>query len=171
VKAKTPNSRDLRRQRGQGLVEFAVIFPIFVAILFAIIDGSLLLGRYNNVNNSAKEGARLGAAGGDKTEVVDRAKDQAHGRLDTASTDCVDMGDDAVDDVICVQWVSGPNGESPGQHGSSIRVKIKHKYEYLTPLPNWIGDGGITTTVCAIQRLDNSTSPASSDKVPGEDSC
>lgn len=47
--------------RGQSLVEFALVFPIFVFLLFGLID----LGRYvyvtNSFNQSAREAARFGA--------------------------------------------------------------------------------------------------------------
>jgi Flp pilus assembly protein TadG len=47
-----------RRTRGQALVEFALVLPIFLVILFGIID----LGRYvytaNALGNGAREGAR-----------------------------------------------------------------------------------------------------------------
>ncbi len=94
------NTHDLRGQRAQGLVEFAVIFPIFALLLFAIVDGGLLMGRYNNINNAAKEGARAGAVqygdGDDALDaVIDRVTEQAHGELDDTadhplSTECDD---------------------------------------------------------------------------------
>ena len=47
--------------RGQSLVEFALVFPIFVFLLFGLID----LGRYvyvtNAFNQSAREAARYGS--------------------------------------------------------------------------------------------------------------
>ena len=52
-----------RRQRGQSLVEFALVFPIFAILLFGIID----LGRYvytaNALSNGAREGARAASVG------------------------------------------------------------------------------------------------------------
>ena len=36
-------------QRGQGLVEFAVIFPLFMIFVSLMVDGGLLMGRYNNM--------------------------------------------------------------------------------------------------------------------------
>ena len=49
------------RRRGQGLVEFALVLPIFLLLIFGVIDG----GRYVYVNstlsNAAREGARLGS--------------------------------------------------------------------------------------------------------------
>ena len=49
------------RSRGQALVEFALIFPIFMLVLFGIID----VGRYvyvsNSLNEASREGARYGS--------------------------------------------------------------------------------------------------------------
>jgi hypothetical protein len=54
-------ARPGHRGRGQALVEFALVLPIFLLLLFAVIDG----GRYVYVNstlsNAAREGARLGS--------------------------------------------------------------------------------------------------------------
>lgn len=46
-----------RRSRGQALVEFALVFPIFVLLFFGLID----LGRYVFVSNSANQAAREAA--------------------------------------------------------------------------------------------------------------
>jgi Flp pilus assembly protein TadG len=50
-----------RQARGQSLVEFAVVFPIFALLVFGIID----LGRYvyvaNAFNQAAREAARYGS--------------------------------------------------------------------------------------------------------------
>jgi Flp pilus assembly protein TadG len=48
-------------QGGQSMVEFALVLPIFLLLLFGLID----IGRYvytaNAVNEAAREGARLGS--------------------------------------------------------------------------------------------------------------
>lgn len=49
------------RSHGQALVEFALVFPIFMLVLFGIID----VGRYvyvsNSLNEASREGARYGS--------------------------------------------------------------------------------------------------------------
>jgi hypothetical protein len=45
------------RRRGQALVEFALVLPIFLVLLFGIID----LGRYIYMNSTLSEAAREGA--------------------------------------------------------------------------------------------------------------
>ncbi len=46
-----------RRRSGQGLVEFALVLPIFLLILFGVID----LGRYVYLNSTLSQAAREGA--------------------------------------------------------------------------------------------------------------
>src|SRR5205085_7233039 len=47
--------------RGQGLVEFALVLPIFVLLLFAVVDAGRYVFASSAVSNAAREGARLGS--------------------------------------------------------------------------------------------------------------
>jgi hypothetical protein len=134
-------------------LEFAAIFPTFVFLLFAVIDGGLLMGRYNNVNNAAKEGARLAAVGALQPAVVTRVKEQAHHLLDSvpANGDCRTYAADA--NAICVEWIKGPNDEAPGAVGASIRVRVKYQYNLITPLASKVV-GAWNVEACAIQRQE-----------------
>ena len=49
------------RALGQGLVEFALVLPIFAILLFGIIDFGRYVFTMNSVNNGAREGARSGS--------------------------------------------------------------------------------------------------------------
>lgn len=61
IRHRSLTARERGRRRGQGLVEFALVLPIFLLLIFGVIDG----GRYVYVNstlsNAAREGARLGS--------------------------------------------------------------------------------------------------------------
>jgi Flp pilus assembly protein TadG len=48
-----------QQERGQSLLEFAVIFPILILILMAIADLSLLYLTINTVEHASREGARM----------------------------------------------------------------------------------------------------------------
>lgn len=45
-------------QRGQGLVEFALIGPLFFLFVFAIMEGALLMNAQASLDNAAREGVR-----------------------------------------------------------------------------------------------------------------
>jgi len=47
------------RSRAQGLVEFALVLPVFLLILFGIFDAGRLIVTYNGIANSARSGARV----------------------------------------------------------------------------------------------------------------
>jgi TadE-like protein len=49
---------DLRSQRSQALVEFALISPIFLLVMFGAIDISRLLYTYAAISSAARDGAR-----------------------------------------------------------------------------------------------------------------
>ena len=48
-----------RRAAGQGLVEFALVFPVIVMMLFGLIDGGRLVYSYSTLTNAARTGIRL----------------------------------------------------------------------------------------------------------------
>ncbi|MEX2245339.1 MAG: TadE/TadG family type IV pilus assembly protein [Dehalococcoidia bacterium] len=150
-----------RHERGQGLVEFAVIFPLFILLLFAMVDGGIVMGRYNNVTNAAKEGARYAAVqtGNDdtaKSRIVDLVKNHAHGALDSdLTTTCGNFYAASADNAICVQWLEGPDGQDPGEVGSYVRVAIRHRQDLmLRILPALGGLGTWEIEGCALQRVE-----------------
>ena len=64
------------RSRGQGLVEFALVLPIFVLILVALFDLGRAVFAYNTLTNAAREGARHAIVNQDIPTIVERAKGQ-----------------------------------------------------------------------------------------------
>lgn len=56
------DSRRKQRQRGAELAEFAVVFPLFLALIFALIWCGRALSVYGTITRAAREGARFAAA-------------------------------------------------------------------------------------------------------------
>jgi len=54
----TANSSRQRKQRGATAVEFALVFPLFFLILYAIVTYSLIFVAQQNLTLAASEGAR-----------------------------------------------------------------------------------------------------------------
>lgn len=51
--------REAAPSRGQAMVEFALIVPIFVLLLVGLFDVGRAVHAYNTVNNAAREAARI----------------------------------------------------------------------------------------------------------------
>jgi len=61
VSAQRIKGRRADRSRGQSLVEFALILPIFFVVVFGLIDGARLVFAYNTVAQAARDAARTAA--------------------------------------------------------------------------------------------------------------
>lgn len=57
-----PTSTSRRRRRGASAVEFALIFPFMVVLIFGAIEFSWYISIRYDVQRAAREGARIGSA-------------------------------------------------------------------------------------------------------------
>ena len=112
-----PKSRD----RGAAAVEFALILPIVLLVIFAIIDFGRLLNAQITLTEAARESARAAA-------LVDEAAGQA--RFDQAAESTV--GDLTPTVVACL-----PDGSR-----ENAVVDVTFTFEYITPLGLLIGADG-----------------------------
>ena len=48
-----------RRSAGQGLVEFALVIPLFLLMFFGLVDAGRLIYTYNTLANAARSAARV----------------------------------------------------------------------------------------------------------------
>ncbi len=61
-----------RSARGQSMVEFALVLPLFLLLIFGLIDGGRLVYINNSVAEAAREGARWGSVQGRSTNAAGR---------------------------------------------------------------------------------------------------
>ena len=66
-----------RRSAGQSLVEFALVVPLFLLLVMALMDLGLAVFSYNSITNAAREGARLAIVNQDTTKITTRATQQS----------------------------------------------------------------------------------------------
>lgn len=65
-----------RHSAGQGLVEFALVLPIFIFLLVSLFDLGRAVFAYNTLTNAVREGARLAIVNQDIPTIIARAKSQ-----------------------------------------------------------------------------------------------
>jgi len=63
--------------RGQTLVEFALILPVFILIVVGLFDGALAVFNYSTVANAARAGARQAIVDQDPLVVRGAVQDAA----------------------------------------------------------------------------------------------
>jgi len=107
-----------RGQRGQSLVETALVLPILLIILMGIFDFGRAIFAYNAVSNSAREAARLAIVNQNVAGVVDEGKRSAIG-----------LDPDAVDVTFTL-----PGCPGTVLVGCTAQVKVDHQWSAITPI-------------------------------------
>jgi hypothetical protein len=62
-------------RRGQALVEFALVIPLFLLLLVALFDLGRAVFTFNTLTNAAREGARMAIVNQYEPTIVQRAKE------------------------------------------------------------------------------------------------
>jgi hypothetical protein len=101
-------------QRGQTLVEFALIAPIILLLIAGIIDFGMAMDRRIVLQHAVREGARYAAVTDDIGQVCDRTIEQAQGMI---------AGSDI---TVSYEDVDG-NGRATDA-GDSVKVKASFTY-------------------------------------------
>jgi len=132
---KRSSSHGRSRKRGQALVEFCLVIPIFLLMLSGICDFGFALFSRMTVINAARDGARASVMVSDHSTIEATAKaaakSAAAGGLVTLSSDPV---------VKC--WGTKANPSNPSQLanctsaaiGDSVRVTVNYDYMPFFPL-------------------------------------
>lgn len=67
------------RKRGQALVEFAIVLPIFLLVVLLIFDAGRAIYFYSAIHNAAREGARYGIIHQDTVKIQNVTRQKAVG--------------------------------------------------------------------------------------------
>ena len=123
-------------RRGQSLVEFALILPIFILLLMGIVDLGRGVYAFNTVSNAAREGARLAIVDQTIAHIQDHAAEAA-----------VSMGIDPDDVVVDFRDITTP--DAPGSCDGAVAgddnntgaivfciavVTVPYEYQAATPV-------------------------------------
>jgi hypothetical protein len=128
---------------GQALVEFALVVPIFLLVLFGILDMSRFVYDSNALNEGAREGARQGAVAWRPVDCnglsrVACVQTLVQHRITAVGVPTADIT------VVCYRIPSNGTQPSDGaqadtcgaiwQGGDLVRVQISTPFTLVTPL-------------------------------------
>lgn len=133
IRSRSAHGRSQRR--GQAVVEFAMVAPIFFLVLFAMIEGGRFVFVYETLNNATREGARYAIVNGANSLGCPT------GPPAPGTTACDPTGEavkqevrqaafGAIGGTVTVTPIWAPdNGR-----GSTVTVTATHTYRPLIPL-------------------------------------
>ena len=148
----------LQREQAQSLVEFALIVPMLLILVFGVIDFGLGLRAYISVASATREGARFATVGNPPGTFSGGGTGECNGTTSTTTVgrvcgtinglNLVNVQNvkvetcDTASPPVCVA-ASSANMLS----GKSVRVTADYRYHYITPvkaLINFISAGALT---------------------------
>jgi Flp pilus assembly protein TadG len=131
-------ARALRRFRrtetGQALVEFTMILPIFLMLLFGLVDFGRGFYTWLLVTNAAREGARTAAVQSDAAAIDSRIYDSF---CDNYPSSC----------GLDPSKLSISKTNVQGARGSAVEIDLAYDFEFATPLGEimqFVSGGSIT---------------------------
>jgi Flp pilus assembly protein TadG len=114
-----------REDRGASAVEFALVVPLLLAVLFSIIDLGFAINRYTVLNNAAREGVRAASLSASKSEVdkvVNDSLSDLKGKV-TVTVSCkTPLGG------TCASW------DANRTSGGVAVVTATYQHAWLTPM-------------------------------------
>ena len=122
-------SRFIRRQRGQTLMEFALVAPMIIVFLFTIVDFGIAIDRRLVLQHAVREGARYAAVHTTTADIQQKTVDQGQ--------DLIATGD------VTVCYLDGDDSNSTvGDPGDSVQVSATFEYQLVIVGPVLTGPFG-----------------------------
>ncbi|MFS0775391.1 TadE family protein [Neobacillus sp. 3P2-tot-E-2] len=121
----------MKSERGQSLVEFALIVPVLIFLLIGIIDFGRVLHAYLTIDHAGREAARTASIGKDEATIKSKAVSQGSS----------------------IGLTTGQVIVTTGSSGTEATITITYPITFLTPI---IGSvvGPLTLTDTTVMRVE-----------------
>lgn len=123
----------IKEQKGQSLVEFALVLPLLLLLICGIVDLGRLLFAYSSLNMTNQEAVRMGGLGRTDAEIIAYSKDH------------VSVGD--ASKLI----VSITPKQSERKAGQDVTVTLQYPLPWITPIMSSIIPAPVLSTSSTIR--------------------
>ncbi len=153
------HKKTINNQEGAAMIEFAIILPLLLLLIFGIIEFSLFLYNKQVITNAAREGARRGVIMRSDRDVVAEDAEIIARVNEFARSYLITFGDDTFDTVNDIGDVIITNGTSPPprvfadlKFGTDLTVEANFLYDFL--FLSTAGIGPINLTSVATMKME-----------------
>lgn len=106
----------IRKQRGQSMVEMALILPVLILLLSGVFDFGRVLFTYLNLQSDAQSTVRIAGLGGGDSAITSFAQ-----------------GDAEIPNPSSINVVISPT-EANRTSGDYVTVTLKYPFHFITPI-------------------------------------
>jgi Flp pilus assembly protein TadG len=124
----------LKNQRGQAIVEMALILPLLLMLLMGMMEMGRIGNAYLTATHAARHGARYGAVGGSNTEITNKVLQAAPSFDPSKVTVTIEPQNRGV--------------------GDDITVSVVYPIQLIAPLISGIVGNPVLVTSKVIMRLE-----------------
>lgn len=119
----------LKLQAGAELVEFALVLPLLLLVVFGIVDFSLALFDKAVITNAAREGARAGVVFKDPLPTWAELQTEASATVTNyCSAHLISFGASTISTTLTPLVDVSPAGPSSGD---TVSVTVQYSYDYV----------------------------------------
>jgi Flp pilus assembly protein TadG len=131
----------LRAQHGTQTVEFAMILPVLLLLLFGMIDFGRGYFSWLIITNGAREGARAASVGKTASVINTKVQDSISGLY---TTSIVSGTCPTTEGAVCITTAN-----AGGASGTAVTVNVRYNFKFLVipSLMTLIGPSTIITGV------------------------
>jgi Flp pilus assembly protein TadG len=118
-------------QKGIAMVELAIILPILLVILFAIMELAIALYDKAVLTNASREGARAGIVAQDPRVSDGRIREVVS---DYAASHLITFGADTLqadEDHIVIERTDNNGNGSKVDFGDDLKVSVNYRFDFL----------------------------------------
>jgi len=126
----------IRNKKGQSMVEFALILPVFLLLLLGMVDLSRVISANFVLDNAARSAARIG--------VISNDDDDIETVINNATTTLNDS-------PIVINITPDEDSRSSGDE---LSVEITYTVDIITPIVSNIIGGSIDISGKTIMRIE-----------------
>jgi len=109
--------------RGAALIEFAMVLPLFLMLVFGIMESSWAFAHLNDAHHGVREGARLAAVDGDRDPATTQ---------DVLSEMCARMGLASDPNTTVTLTIVSNNDDGHAARGATANAAVSVDYQSLT---------------------------------------
>lgn len=132
---------------GQSLVEFALVLPIFLLLIFAVIDGGRAIFAYNQMSQVTRAVARVAST--TCFETTPRCDETTGSIAASIASQAAGYQSPVTWNVECVDPETGTvrtSGSNACNVGDLVRVSISASFTLLTPVASSFGPVNVGST-------------------------
>lgn len=129
-------SRRPRGERGAVAVEFALIVPLLMLLVFGIMEFGYMLNRDTVVSNASRDGARVASLDGEYADILESIQTELaqSGIPITSPTTVIRIDCKKVDGTACNVANNATTYNTLAESGATAIVSVTYNYTWITPV-------------------------------------